>query len=112
MPVSSLHSILKQKIKFSNKEIIDFSKKIFTILKLIHTEGIIHRNLKPHNILISSDYDPIITDFSIAEYYNESNTFSFKNCGTPGFIAPEVLYDWNYDYKIDVFSIGVTLFWM
>jgi len=79
----------------------------------MHSEGIIHRAINPSNILFRShtDYgDIIIADLSLAVYYNEDNKFHFKQCGVPGYLAPEVLFGWKFDYKIDIFGAGALFY--
>ena len=80
----------------------------------MNTRKVIHRDLKPENILLKSkenDHEVIIADFGLSTRIGKIDKIIFKRCGTPGFVAPEVLtwgkgYDF-YDYKCDVYSIGV-----
>ena len=76
---------------------------------------IVHRDLKPENLLLrnhDNNYDIVIADFGLAACLNEN--LLFKRCGTPGFVAPEILEytEGNpiYDEKCDVFSAGVILY--
>ena len=80
-------------------------------LAFCHKNGVIHRDLKPENILLSSknnDWDLKIADFGLS-CLNSDKSIKVK-CGTPGFIAPEVLDDQLYDTQADVFSAGVILY--
>ena len=52
----------------------------------------------------------IIGDFSLAVYYNKENKFHFTQCGVPGYLAPEVLFGWKFDYKMDVFGAGAIFY--
>ena len=52
----------------------------------------------------------MLVDFGLADHYREDGKYLFKDCGTPGYCAPEVLTHQNYDYKVDVFSLGVVLY--
>jgi calcium/calmodulin-dependent protein kinase I len=57
------------------------------------------------------DLDDIcICDFGLADYYTPTGKYLFTRCGTPGYVAPELLQDKLYDYKIDVYSIGILMF--
>lgn len=83
----------------------------------MHLQGLIHRDIKPENILLRDQNDEksiVIADFGLATYYNNVTNVLFKRCGTPGYVAPEILtYEDNlpfYDDKCDVFSIGVLMY--
>ena len=54
--------------------------------------------------------DIVITDFGLADYYSTKGDYIFSRCGTPGYVAPEVLHDEIYDFKIDVFSVGCLMY--
>jgi calcium-dependent protein kinase len=75
---------------------------------------IIHRDIKPDNILIhkiegNSDYAVRIADFGLAAFTPEKHHLTHK-CGTAGFCAPELCNRSNYSYKADIFSLGAVLF--
>ena len=81
----------------------------------LDSKGIMHRDLKPDNLILISkddgcDYDFKIVDFGLAAYVNEKKHI-FKKCGTPGYIAPEVFTTkkGRYNNKCDVFSAGCIL---
>jgi len=76
-----------------------------------HALNIVHRDLKPENLLLhskSNDWDMKIADFGLSCIY-KGRGLTVK-CGTPGFIAPEILGDKPYDLKSDVFSAGIILY--
>ena len=81
----------------------------------MHINNLIHRDLKPENLLLKStenNYEIVLADFGLATSLNEEPLF--KRCGTPGFVAPEILeYVDGMDFysdKCDVFSAGVILY--
>ncbi|CAD8199745.1 unnamed protein product [Paramecium pentaurelia] len=81
----------------------------------IHSKRCIHRDLKPENLLLKSkdnSVDVVIADFGLAAFLGEE--ILFKRCGTPGFVAPEILMykedDPFYDEKCDIFSAGVIFY--
>ena len=80
------------------------------------SKGIVHRDIKPENILLRDEakiHDIVLADFGLATEIipGEEEHILFKRCGTPGYVAPEVL-SWKdsskkfYDLKCDVFSAG------
>lgn len=81
-------------------------------LKYLAENDIVHRDLKPQNLILaskSSDYDVKIADFGLAINMKSESENRYLKCGTPGFIAPEILKDQKYDSKADVFSAGVIM---
>ena len=78
----------------------------------MHKNGIVHRDLKPENILLmsaSSEVDFKIADFGLAAECDVGNELS-QRCGSPGYVAPEILSKQVYSTKVDVFSAGVILY--
>jgi len=81
-------------------------------LAYLEQEEIIHRDLKPENVIFRSTedtYDVVLVDFGFATKVSEVKNL-FTRCGTPGYVAPEVLSDQTYDCKADSFSAGVILY--
>jgi len=75
------------------------------------SKNIIHRDLKLENILLCSKDDNFkikLADFGLSTTIDNINLF--RHCGTPGYVAPEVLLDKDYDTKADIFSTGVICF--
>ncbi|KAM3137303.1 hypothetical protein pb186bvf_010673 [Paramecium bursaria] len=94
---------------FQEKIIAKIMFKIFDALEYLHKRQIMHRDLKPENIVLKDqDYDIKLVDFGLAAFFNSDQ--SSKRCGTPGYVAPEILEDQKYDEKVDVFSAGVILY--
>jgi len=76
----------------------------------LHSIGIMHRDLKPENIILKSEngFEIVIADFGFASF--KGKNLLFKRCGTPGYVAPEILEDREYDEKVDIFSAGVIFY--
>ena len=74
-------------------------------LDYIHTNNIIHRDIKPENILIDKKGYLAITDFGISRYKKDEN--HNEKSGTPGYMAPEVLFEKNHGFEVDFFALGV-----
>ena len=78
-----------------------------TILGLdyLHQNKIIHKDIKPENLVFDTNGYLHITDLGISKIYQEEN--KKENSGTPGYMAPEVLFNKNHDYSVDFFALGV-----
>ena len=106
----NLFSYMK-KNKLNNETIIQFLRETISIVKYLHSLNIIHRDIKPENLLLDNNFRIKLCDYGWATHYNNNehiNTF----CGTPEYVAPEIIKKEFYDEKIDIWSIGVLLFEM
>jgi serine/threonine protein kinase len=77
----------------------------------MHDNNIVHRDLKPENLLLTSeknDFDIKVVDFGFATEVDGDNLRA--HCGTPGYIAPEILKDLPYGKSVDMWSFGVILY--
>ena len=113
----SLQDTIKKsscKESYSEIKIINMIRSILDALAYLAAKGIMHRDLKPDNILLDKSDKIKVVDFGLATFI-KVDTYIFKKCGTPGYIAPEVFkYDeknplTNYDDRCDVFSVGCIL---
>ena len=96
---------------YSENTAIKVMKSFLKGLAFCHENNIVHRDLKPENLLLKSknnDWDLTIADFGLSCIY-EGERLTTK-CGTPGFIAPEVLDDQPYSVEADIFSAGIILY--
>ena len=88
--------------------------KILKALQVIHGKGICHRDLDPKNIFLDGErYEIKVGDFGLSDFFYDKNgnkIFLKGQLGKSTFMAPEVLENRKYDEKIDIFSLGVTLF--
>lgn len=102
------HHILEE------REAVDIFAQILNGFRSIHEKGIIHRDLKLENVLINCGVIKI-ADFGLAKKLDEPASTSRhlltrSFCGTKAYLAPEILMGSYYDYKVDIWSLGVLLF--
>lgn len=77
-------------------------------LEYLHNAGVIHRDVKPENIVLDKDGYARLTDFGIAKLLEEDN--SSDTSGTPGYMAPEVLCKMRHGMAVDYFGLGVITY--
>jgi len=81
---------------------------LLSALVHVHSRGVIHRNVKPENVFLSEDTRPVLGDFGLSTEISNKKELR-RQCGTPGFMAPEVVIGMAYNAKVDLFSLGVVL---
>jgi len=87
-------------------------RQLITTLQYIHSNNIVHRDIKPDNILLDLDNTIKLCDFGVSKIIPPGQLIN-DSCGTPAFIAPEILLDSPYNpYMTDIWSSGVVLYAM
>ena len=101
-----------QKSYYNEKEARDVCKILFDAMKYCHDHHVAHRDLKPENLLLQSesdDSDIKIADFGFAKKVKGPTSLSTQ-CGTPGYVAPEILEGKAYGTQADMWSLGVIVY--
>jgi serine/threonine protein kinase len=114
-PNGTLLKTLKSNQKFNEPDVRVIIEQMLLALDYLERKKVVHRDLKPDNVLINSiednsEYEIRIADFGFAVFTPKDQLLTHK-CGTPGYVAPEMfMRDDGYSYKADVFSLGALFF--
>jgi len=101
----------RHKKAFRPDEIAHIMLGILSGLESVHSEGILHLDLKPENVLFREDEEVILVDFGLAENLNRSQTSASPTRGmTPYYVSPEQLQKQAVDCRSDIYSAGVILY--
>lgn len=104
-----LFSYLRRKGKFTEKVAKFYAAQVLLALEYLHYCGLVYRDLKPENILISCDGYLKLTDFGFCKLIKVR---TWTLCGTPEYIAPEIILSKGYGKSVDWWSFGVLIYEM
>ena len=107
----TLKDYIRQKGRLDMNTAIDFSIQIASGLAAAHENHVIHRDIKPQNIIVGSNGSLKVTDFGIAKAAT-SNTMSTTNMGSVHYISPEQARGGYSDERSDIYSLGITMYEM
>ena len=107
--LTPLNQVLKERA-LSTEEIIKLGKDIASALILCEKKNIIHRDIKPANIMVSQFGNYKLGDFGVSKIMDHA-TYATK-MGTPEYQAPEVVHMGKYGQTVDIYSLGITLYWL
>jgi serine/threonine-protein kinase len=110
----SLDAVLRERKKLSVGEALSTSKRVAVALAAAAKLGIVHRDIKPHNILISKDGVVKVADFGLAKDEDANRSISEPGVvmGTPYYMSPEQAKGEKVDHRSDLYSLGATLYHM
>ncbi|XP_071007999.1 MAP/microtubule affinity-regulating kinase 4 [Oncorhynchus clarkii lewisi] len=104
-----------EKKRLEEREVRRYTRQILSAVEHLHTHGIIHRDLKIENFLLDEHNNIKIVDFGLSntlKVERESAELLNTQCGSPAYAAPELLAHSKYGPKVDVWSVGVSMFAM
>lgn len=108
----SLKQYLERKGNLNWRETLHFSMQIAKALEHAHGRGIVHRDIKPHNIMILKDGSIKVADFGIARISSAQNTLTREALGSVHYISPEQAKGSRVDCRSDLYSLGVVMYEM
>ena len=108
----TLKQYMDQRSPLSWRETLHFSMQIAKALEHAHSRNIIHRDIKPHNVMILKDGSVKVADFGIARIASASNTLTKEALGSVHYISPEQARGARVDNRSDIYSLGVVMYEM
>ena len=108
----SLKQYMEKKGVLNWKETLHFAMQIAKGLEHAHSRGIVHRDIKPHNVMVLKNGSVKVMDFGIARVMNKSNTLTKEALGSVHYISPEQAKGGHTDNRSDIYSLGVVMYEM
>lgn len=108
----TLKQYINRKGLLNWKEALHFATQVAKALSHAHSRGIVHRDIKPHNIMILKDGSVKVADFGIARLQSTQNTLTQEALGSVHYISPEQAKGSHVDARSDIYSLGVVMYEM
>src|SRR3989338_7123511 len=112
LPGGELFFHLKEETKFDVERAKFYAAQIVLAIEHLHKNDIIYRDLKPENVVLDSDGYVVLTDFGLAKTSISNATPTYTFCGTPEYLAPEILKGQGHAKAVDWWSLGILLYEM
>ena len=108
----TLKHYMEKKGTLNWKETLHFGMQIAKALEHAHSRGIVHRDIKPHNVMVLKNGSVKVTDFGIARVMSKTNTLTKEALGSVHYISPEQAKGGWVDNRSDLYSLGVVMYEM
>ena len=108
----TLKQYMEKKGVLNWKETLHFAIQIAKALEHAHSKGIVHRDIKPHNVMVLKNGSVKVADFGIARVMSKSNTLTKEALGSVHYISPEQAKGGRVDNRSDIYSLGVVMYEM
>ena len=108
----TVYALIEKGHRFKPEKVISLASQIASALDYAHGKGVIHRDIKPHNLILHEEDRVKVTDFGIAKLADADMTQSGTLLGTPSYMSPEQAMGDKLDGRSDIFSLGVCCFEM
>ncbi|RME77378.1 MAG: serine/threonine protein kinase, partial [Planctomycetota bacterium] len=114
VPGKDLRSLLKEQQRFHPKLAVYIALQVAAALNYAHGQGILHRDIKPDNIMVFGKWQVKVMDFGLAKFYQSQSHMTQTGCylGTPEYSSPEQCETMDIDGRSDLYSLGVVLYEM
>ncbi|KAK7603747.1 hypothetical protein V9T40_003746 [Parthenolecanium corni] len=112
-PNKSMFELIQRRGKLTIYEVRFFSKQLLSALKYLHDSNVVHRDVKPQNMLLDENLNLKLSDFGMAVICTKSRTIYKRHIyGTPNYISPEMITKTisRYNYKVDIWAVGCFLY--
>ena len=106
----TLKEYVTQRGEIGWRETLHFSTQIAKALYHAHSRGVVHRDIKPHNIMVLRDGSVKVADFGIAQMASNRNTLTREALGSVHYISPEQARGSGTDQRTDIYSLGVVMY--
>ncbi|MGH2834725.1 MAG: Stk1 family PASTA domain-containing Ser/Thr kinase [Solirubrobacteraceae bacterium] len=110
LPGRSLKAVLREHGPLSPEDAIDITIQILLALRFAHKRGIIHRDIKPHNVILDGEGRAKVTDFGIARAGASDMTMTGSIMGTAQYLSPEQAQGYAVSEASDIYAVGVVLY--
>ncbi len=108
----TLKQYMERKGVLNWKETLHFAIQIAKALEHAHSRGLVHRDIKPHNVMVLKNGSVKVADFGIAQVMTKSNTVTKEALGSVHYISPEQAKGGRVDHRSDLYSLGVVMYEM